>query len=136
MVTIHERGQAKRVTAAEAFLLQMAVQGVAGDVAAGKLALAAEKRRSERAKAAKPVSIKQVIVTPGSVNGALEPLGMAKKLDPLRETARMALEPWIVEAALERLGNKRFTLDEQRTIVRATRTPWKVRWPRWWEVMP
>jgi hypothetical protein len=40
------------------------------------------------------------------------------------------------QAALERLGNERFTLDEQRIIVRATRTPWKVRWPRWWEVMP
>ena len=25
---------------------------------------------------------------------------MAKKLDPYRETARMALEPWLVEAAL------------------------------------
>jgi hypothetical protein len=47
----------------------------------------------------------------------------------------MALEPWLVEAALEHLGNTRFTLDEQRTIVSATRTPWKVRWPRWWEVM-
>jgi hypothetical protein len=48
----------------------------------------------------------------------------------------MGLKLWLVEAALERLGNKRFTLDEQRTIVRATRTPWKVRWPRWWEVKP
>jgi len=25
---------------------------------------------------------------------------MAKKLDPYRETARMALEPWLIEAAL------------------------------------
>ena len=61
---------------------------------------------------------------------------MGKTLDRNRDSIRMALEPWVVEAALERLGNKRFTPDEQRTIVRATRTPWKVRWPRWWEVMP
>ena len=41
---------------------------------------------------------------PGSVNGALEPLRMARKLDRYRETARMVLEPWIVEVALARLG--------------------------------
>jgi hypothetical protein len=29
-----------------------------------------------------------------------EPLRMARNLDPYRETARMALEPWLVEAAL------------------------------------
>ena len=52
---------------------------------------------------------------------------MGKTLDRNRETVRMALEPWVVEAALERLGNERFTHStEQRTIVRATRTPWKV----------
>jgi hypothetical protein len=44
-----------------------------------------------------------VCVAPGSVTSALEPLRMARKLDPYRETARMALEPWLVEAALARL---------------------------------
>jgi len=41
---------------------------------------------------------------------------MAKKLDPYRETARMALEPWLVEAALACLPQ---TLSPayQRTIV-------------------
>ena len=44
---------------------------------------------------------------------------MAKKLDPYRETARMALEPWLVEAALACLPQ---TLSPayQRTIVEAT----------------
>jgi hypothetical protein len=28
---------------------------------------------------------------------------MAKKLDPYRETARMVLQPWLVEVALKRL---------------------------------
>ncbi len=59
---------------------------------------------------------------------------MAKKLDRFRETARMALEPWIVEAALARLGDRRLTVDEQQSIVNATRTPRKVRWPDWWAV--
>jgi len=59
---------------------------------------------------------------------------MAKKLDRYRDTARMALEPWIVEAAIDRLGDKRLSVDEQKIAVRAARTPWKVRWPDWWEV--
>jgi hypothetical protein len=44
----------------------------------------------------------------------------------------MALEPWIVEAALARLGERRLTRDEQRVVERATRTPQKVSWPKWW----
>jgi len=38
---------------------------------------------------------------------------MAKKLDPYRETARMVLEPWLVEAALARLGR---TLSIERSV--------------------
>jgi hypothetical protein len=63
----------------------------------------------------------RTIVVPGSVTSALGPLRMAKKLDPYRETARMALEPWLVEAALARLPQTLSPAD-QRTIVEATRT--------------
>jgi hypothetical protein len=66
---------------------------------------------------------------------ALEPLRMAKKLDRYRETARMALEPWLVEAALARLDRK-FSPAEQRIIMNATRIPHKVRWPEWWSEYP
>jgi hypothetical protein len=59
----------------------------------------------------------------------------SKKLDPYRETARMTLEPWLVEAALARLGRK-LNPAEQRIIVNATRTPRKVRWPEWWSEHP
>ena len=76
-----------------------------------------------------------VSVAPGSVTSALEPLRMAKKLDPDRETARMALEPWLVEAALGRLG-RTLSPAEQRTIINATRTPHKVKWPEWWSENP
>jgi hypothetical protein len=76
-----------------------------------------------------------VSVAPGSVTSALEPLRMARKLDPHRETARMVLEPWLVEAALGRLGGRLSSAD-QRTIVKATRTPDKVRWPEWWTEYP
>jgi hypothetical protein len=37
----------------------------------------------------------------GSLSLALELLRMATKLDPYRETARLALEPWLVEAAFQ-----------------------------------
>lgn len=70
----------------------------------------------------------------GGVNAALRPLRMAQKLDRYRKTARMALEPWTVEAALARRGDRHLTLEEQKTVFRATRTPSKVRWPDWWEV--
>jgi hypothetical protein len=46
---------------------------------------------------------------------------MVRKLDPYRETARIALEPWLVEAALARLSQTLSPAD-QRIIVKATRT--------------
>lgn len=76
-----------------------------------------------------------MIVAPGSVTYALMPLRMAKKLDPHRETARMVLEPWLVEAALAQLPQPLSPAD-QRIIVKATRTPHKVRWPEWWSEHP
>jgi hypothetical protein len=60
---------------------------------------------------------------------------MAVKLDRYRPTAKMAIEPWLVEEALSRL-DRRLSRDDQAKVVRATRTPLKVRWPEWWEVMP
>jgi hypothetical protein len=60
---------------------------------------------------------------------------MVKKLDPYRETARIALEPWLVEAALARLSQPLSPAD-QRIVVKATRTPHKVRWPEWWSEYP
>ena len=135
MVTIREDGTERRVTAAEAFLLQITKKGLEGDGAAARAAMAAieEARASRLAREPQEqLTITRVIVRPGSVNSALEPLRMGRKLDRYRETARMVLEPWLVEAALARLGDRRLTIEEQRTVVRATRTPGKVRWPDWW----
>jgi hypothetical protein len=60
---------------------------------------------------------------------------MAIKLDPLIETARWALEPWLVEAALARLPEP-LSAAEQRVVLEATLTPHKVRWPQWWSEFP
>lgn len=69
----------------------------------------------------------------GSVSAELELLRMAHKADRFRETAKMMLEPWLVEQALARLGGRRLSGEQQSVVVSATRTPWKVRWPPWWE---
>jgi hypothetical protein len=116
MVAIKEDGVERRVTAAEAFLLYMTKRGLDGDGAAARSAMAA----IEEARAARGatgcgdiLTIVRTMVTPGRVNSALQPLRMASKLDRYRPSARMMLEPWLVEEALSRLGDGRLSLDEQ-----------------------
>jgi hypothetical protein len=136
-VKIREDGVERRVTAAEAFLLQLTKRGLEGDDAAAlaSLAVIEEARERQSGRQTQISVIVRAIVDPGSVTSALEPLRMARKLDPYRETARMVLEPWLVEAALARLDRKLSPAD-QRTVVKATRTPHKVRWPKWWNENP
>ena len=137
MVTIREGGVERRVTATEAFLLQHSKRALEGDGAATRTTLAVIEYAKERISTLHGFlrTFTRVIVDPGSVTYALMPLRMAKNLDPYRETARMALEPWLVEAALARLPQKLSPAD-QRTIAKATRTPDKVKWPEWWSEHP
>ena len=136
MVTIREGGAERRVAAAEAFLLQLTKRGLEGDGAAARATLAVIEEIKKRSSTHEAISvIVRIGVAPGSVVSALGPLRMATKLDPYRETARMALEPWLVEAALARL-DRRLNPADQRTIVKATRTPHRVRWPHWWTEHP
>lgn len=137
IVTIRENGVERQVTAAEAFLLQLSKRALEGDGAAARVTLAMiEKARERPDEGESGISaIVFVGVAPGSVASALEPLRMARKLDPYRETARMALEPWLVEAALIQL-DKTLSPDEQRIVVNATRTPHKIKWPDWWSDRP
>ena len=131
MVTIREGGITRRVTAAEAFLLQLAKRGVEGDGAAARASLAVIEEARLRQVAVAPLHIVWKGVDPGSVTSAMEPLRMARILDPYRTTARIVLEPWLVEAALAHLPQPLHPADQQ-VIVKATRTPHKVRWPAWW----
>jgi Family of unknown function (DUF5681) len=137
MVTIREGGTTRRGTAAEAFLLKLTKSGLEGDSAAARDILdVIEKAKDQQGGGEPPVTeIVRTIVFPGSVTCALLPLRMAKKLDPYRETARMVLEPWLVEAALARL-DRTLSPAEQRIVVEAARTPHKVRWPEWWSEYP
>ena len=135
-VTIREDGVERRVSAVEAFLLHITKKGLEGDGAAARSAmLAIEEARAARGDAGDEVTIiSWMAVDPGSVSEALVALRMAVKHDAHRPTARIALEPWLVEQALARIGERRLSREEQETVVKATRTPRKVRWPDWWEV--
>jgi hypothetical protein len=135
MVTIRENGSERRVSAAQAFMLQLAKLGLEGDSSAAQSSLTLIEEANNQQSPTVPHTITRVIIDPGSVTLALMPLRMARKLDPYRETARMALEPWIVEAALARLSQPLSPAD-QRTIMKASRTPNKVRWPEWWSEHP
>src|SRR5262249_43839426 len=135
MVTVRESGTERRVTAAEAFLLHLAKRGVEGNGAAARASLAVIEEAGKRQRPEGPLNIVVQLVAPGRVTSALEPLRMAKKLDPYRETARIALKPWLAEAAWARLP-KNLSPADQRIVVKATRTPRKVRWPEWWSENP
>jgi len=76
-----------------------------------------------------------VSVAPGSVTSALEPLRMTRKLDSYRETARIALEPWVVEARSP-VSPKALSPADRWIVVKATRTARRVRWPEWWSAFP
>ena len=137
-VIIRENGRERRVTAAEAFLLQLTKRGLDGDSAAARAAIAAigDIRGTHPSAPDGPLEIVDCIVDPGSVSSAVDCLRIDTKLDRYRETARILLEPWIVEAALARFDEKQLTPEEQEIVLKATRTPTRVRWPDWWVVMP
>jgi hypothetical protein len=133
-VTVIENGVPRKVTASEAFLLQVTRKGLEGDNQAARITLAAiEDARTRQLTNESGVSVMTIVlVGVGSVDTALTRLKMAKKYDPYRETAKIKLEPWLVQAALERMGERQLGIDEQRAVYASTRTPHKVLWPEWW----
>jgi Family of unknown function (DUF5681) len=117
MVTTREGGTERRVTAAEAFLLQLAKRGVEGDSAAARASLGVIEEARKQPSAGGPLNIVRTVVAPGSVTFALEALRMAKKLDSYRETARIRARAELHLAndccQLGRLTRRRFTHSEE-----------------------
>ncbi len=136
MVSVREGGRERRITAAEAFLLQLTCKGLAGDSAAARASLdAIEAARARRPVAYQPIKTIAIVPMIQATSTLLDTLGIATKKYPKDEArVRWELNPWIVEAALARLGKRRLTEDEQREVFANTRTPHKVRWPEWWVV--
>lgn len=135
MVTIREDGRTRRVTAAEAFLLQLTRKGLAGDSAAARASLEAiEAARDKRPRQTEPLTITLLGIANG-ISTILEPLGITTRTTRAdQECILSKLNPWIVEAAMARMAPRQLTHDEQREVWRNTRTPDKVRWPEWWSV--
>jgi hypothetical protein len=133
-VEIGLNGQKIEVTVAEAFLLKTVKRGIDGDARIGGLILdLLESERSARETAerrSEPIVVR--FVSPDHPSAAMRTLGMAFKADRFRPSARILLEPWLVEAALTRLGDRRLSREEQQTVWQATRKPTKVKWPAWW----
>jgi hypothetical protein len=122
---------------AEAFLLYLAKRGQQGDGFASLRTLEAiEKGRTIRPEGLAPVHIVIRSAGAGKPYTALRVLGAAKKLDAFRPSTRILLEPWLVEAALDRLGPRRLSMAEQVRVWKATRSPRKVNWPDWWSYRP
>lgn len=136
MVTIREDGRERRVTAAEAFLLQLTRKGLQGDSAAARASLQAiEAARAKVAPHGAGPTVIRIMFMGLGVNSALGPLGIAEKRFPLdKKRVRWELKPWIVQAALARLGTRQLTTDEQRKVVEVMRDPDAVDWPDWWTV--
>lgn len=135
MVTIREDGRERRVTAAEAFLLQLTQKGLAGDSAAARATLAAIETARSKEAPDNPLKVITFSMIGQGVETIIDDLGIATKKHPYDEKrVRWELEPWIVQAALARLGERQLTMEEQGEVWRNTRTPHKVHWPAWWSV--
>lgn len=134
MVSIREDGRERRVTAAEAFLLQLTRKGLQGDSASARASLQAiEAARAKIMPDGPTIDVIRICIMCFGVNSILETLGMGIKRHPLDEgKVRWEINPWIVEAAIERLGSRQLSEDDQRQVYQVTRTPEKVRWPAWW----
>jgi len=135
MVTVREGGRERRVTAAEAFILKLTQKGLAGDSAAARSSLAAIEAAREK-RADNETGNRLIITFIGlGISTVIAELGIALKKHPRDEhRVRWLLRPWIVEAALERLGSRQLSIEEQREVWANTLTPEKVRWPEWWSV--
>lgn len=128
-ISIKMGGRVKRMTKQEAFLHRLRQLAFNGDVFAGQM-LVELKEGDDATEPAVQIEFPRSMHSSDWLNSTLEALQMAQVLN------RTLLKPWLVEAALDRLGDQRLTSDQQCAVVLATREPNKVKWPAWWEVQP
>ena len=134
MVTVREEGKERRITAAEAFILQLTKKGLEGDSASARASLTAiENARAARTGSGADVGTIRIQFRTFGLCCIVEDLGIGVRLHPTdKNRVRLMLKPWIVEAALARVGSRRLTIEEQQIVLESTRTPEKVCWPEWW----
>jgi hypothetical protein len=71
-------------------------------------------------------------IYPDSLEGAIQLLGGGKLLYTNSSTARMLLEPWVIELGISLLGESTLSRHEQRIVLYFARHPRRTRWPSWW----
>jgi hypothetical protein len=116
------------------FLLYLRKKALDGDEAAQERLEEIQAFRREHDPAIDP-EVEAIIVVVASLttpSDALRHLKMTVKLYAGQPHVQVKIENWIVQRSLDRLGDRRPTTIEQATVVDATRTPGKVRWPEWW----
>ncbi len=135
VVRIKDDRGARQVTAEEAFLLYLRKKALDGNEAAQERLEEIQACRRQFEPVPGSGDRKWVIISVSATNPnhALRLLKMAVKLYRFQPYAQIKLEPWLVQLALDRLGDRRLSTAQQATIVAATRTPRKVQWPEWWE---
>ncbi len=117
MVTIRDGDQERRVTAAEAFILQLTRKGLAGDSAAAQASLQAIEAARARNSAYDTPTHYQILIMGVDISPALEALGLTVKKRPMTgKEMRWSLNPWIVDMALARLGDTTLSEEDQREI--------------------
>jgi hypothetical protein len=135
MVTIKDGRQPREVTGEEAFLLYLRKKALDGDEAAQERLEEIQAFRREHDPALGPEDDNAIhvrYVSPVNPNEALLLLKMTVKLYAGQPHVQAKIESWLVQRALDRLGDRRLTMIEQATVVAARRTPGRVLWPEWW----
>lgn len=133
-----ENGRKIQIPRGELLIRRAEQRASDGDARFEQLLLAQKKRfDAARAKSAfdqrKVTGIyKRPEDPPRTMEEVLVRLGMATKLYAFKSTARMALEPWIVQTALVRLGEITFTREQQEVIVNSAHSAHKVKFPTSW----
>lgn len=139
IVTVRDGDGMRSVSAEEALVMYIKQRALNGNDAANEALETIIRFKEQRYPKAIEDDGKPIILqawTEGSPNPGLLIMKMVSKLYPLEQHARILIEPWLVTAALQRLGERRLTVEEQKIVVAATRTPKKVNWPDWWKVRP
>lgn len=138
MVTVRENGRDRRITAAEAFILQLTKKGLEGCSASARASLASIEQARAFKNGSDPEQLHvKICFRIFGIGCVIEDLGMAIRInEQSKQNVRLMLKPWIVEAALARMKPSQLTIEEQHTVLASTRTPQKVRWPEWWVARP
>ncbi len=96
MVTVREDGRERRITAAEAFLLQLTQKGLSGDSAAARASLTAIEAARTKQGDHMPISVIRLVLIGMGIETILADLGLAVKKHALnKDRARWELQPWI-----------------------------------------